>query len=122
MKTLLAAALAIAPVALAQTDTAEKTDTASRVTLPLAEYERLRAPERPKSITVVDTLRLSGTFKDHSLTVTFIGKSVGNRIATPVLGTASGLSVWGCTGNAIISRGDNAFQLTPLADSFNATC
>src|SRR5947208_3291333 len=102
MKTLLAAAfaVAVAPLLLAQTDTAEKTDTASRVTLPLAEYERLRAPERPESITVVDTLRLSGTFKDHSLAVTFIGKSVGHRVATPVLGTASGLSVWGCSGNA----------------------
>src|SRR5437773_11464617 len=54
--------LVVAPLALAQSEPAEKTDTASRVTLPLAEYDRLRAPDRPESNTVVDTMMLSGTF------------------------------------------------------------
>jgi hypothetical protein len=116
-------AVFLAAAALAQNEPA-KTDTASdsRVTLPLAEYDRLRAPDRPESITVVDTLRLAGTFKDRSLSVTFIGKSVGKRIATPVLNMSSGLSIWGCSGSAVISRGEKEFRITPLADSFTATC
>jgi hypothetical protein len=117
MKRLLAAIIVLAAPALVA-----QTDTASQVTLPLAEYDRLRAPDRPESITVVDTLLLSGTFKERNLTVTFTGKSVGKRVATPVLGTASGLVIWGCSGSAVISRGDDAFRITPLADSFTATC
>lgn len=110
----------IAPLAFAQTKPDPAPD--SRVTLPLAEYDRLRAPDRPESITVVDTLRLAGTFKDRNLTATFIGKSVGKRIATPVLSVAGGLSIWGCSGSAVISRGDKDFRITPLADTFTATC
>jgi len=113
MKRFLAAILVAAacPILLAQS-----------VTLPLEEYDKLREPDRPENITVVDTLRLSGTFKDRSLQATFIGKSVGRRIATPVLGIASGLLIWGCSGTAVISRGDDAFRLTPLADTFAVTC
>lgn len=113
--------LTFAPLAFAQSEP-EKTDTASRVTLPLAEYDRLRAPDRPENITVVDTLLLSGTFKDRNLTVSFLGKSVGRRVATPVLRDGSGLTIWGCSGSAVISRGEDAFRLTPLADSFTTTC
>ena len=124
MNRLLAAFLifaALAPTALAQNEN-EKTDTASRVTLPLAEYDRLRAPDRPESITVVDTLLLSGTFKERNLSLSFTGKSVGKRVATPVLKTQSGLLIWGCSGSAVISRGDDAFRVTPLADSFTVKC
>jgi hypothetical protein len=119
----LLALFTIAAPLLAQNE--QKTDTvsgSSRVTLPLAEYERLRAPDRPESIAVVDTLRLSGTFKDRSLSATFTGKSVGKRAATPVLSAASGLAIWGCSGSAVISRGEKDFLLTPLADAFTATC
>jgi hypothetical protein len=122
--------LLAAPFALAQGDANQNAassappgiDSASRVTLSLAEYERLRGPDRPENIVVVDTLRISGTFKDRNLAATFIGKSVGKHGARPVLHAASGLSVWGCSGNALVSRGDDAFLITPLADSFTTTC
>jgi hypothetical protein len=114
----------LAATAFAQNQPPDKTTTASdsRVTLPLTEYEQLRAPDRPESITVVDTMRLAGTFKERNLTVTFIGKSVGKRIATPVLEMSTGLSIWGCTGSAVISRGEKEFRITPLGDTFSATC
>jgi hypothetical protein len=92
------------------------------VTLPLDDYDKLKSPDRPEDITVVDTLLLAGAFKDRSLKVTFSGRSVGKRAATNVLNTSSGLLIWGCSGNAVISRGDDAFRITPLADSFTATC
>jgi hypothetical protein len=101
---------------------APATDTASHVTLPLAEYDRLRDPDRPENITVIDTLHLTGSFKERNLSVTFIGKSVGRHVATPILQTSGGISLWGCSGSAVISRAGDAFRLTPLSDSFSATC
>jgi len=93
----------------------------SQVILALPEYERLRGAE-PESFTVIDSARLAGTFRDRNLTVTFAGRSVGRRVASAVLSTSSGISVWGCDGQAVIRRGDEAFLLTPLADSFRTTC
>lgn len=72
---------------------------------------------------MVDLLRLGGSFRERNLSATFIGKSVGKHAATAVLQAAGGgLSIWGCSGNAIVSRGDSAFNITPLADSFSVTC
>jgi hypothetical protein len=101
---------------------APATDTASHVTLPLSEYDRLRDPDRPENVTVVDTLHLAGSFKERNLSVTFLGKSVGRHVATAVLQTSGGISLWGCSGSAVISRTADAFRLTPLSDSFSATC
>ena len=95
---------------------------AQNVTIPLDDYDKLRASNRPEDVTVVDTLLLAGSFKARNLTVTFTGKTVGKRAATDVLQTASGLLIWGCSGTAVISRGDDAFRITPLADTFTATC
>src|ERR1051325_7230596 len=44
---------------------------AQTVTLPIDEYDKLRAPDHPENVTVVDTLLLGGSFKDRNLTVTF---------------------------------------------------
>lgn len=95
---------------------------AQNVTIPLADYDKLRESGRLEDITVVDTLLLGGSFKDRNLTVTFSGKSVGKRAATDVLGTSSGLLIWGCSGSAVLSRGEGTFRITPLADTFTATC
>ncbi|HEV7922909.1 MAG TPA: hypothetical protein VGR02_19150, partial [Thermoanaerobaculia bacterium] len=63
------------------------------------------------------------SFKERNLAATFVGKSVGKHPATGVLQAANGgLSIWGCSGSALLTRGDNAFHITPLADSFSATC
>ncbi len=94
---------------------------AQTVTLPLTDYDKLRTPSAD-NITVVDTLRLSGSFRNRDLAVTFIGKSVGARSATAVLQAGGGLAVWGCSGNALISRDDASFRITPLAPSFEAKC
>ncbi|HKO54823.1 MAG TPA: hypothetical protein VJ276_03030 [Thermoanaerobaculia bacterium] len=96
---------------------------AQEVTLPLATYEQLRRPEQAENITVVDTIRLTGSFKERSLSATFVGKSVGKHAATAVLqAAAGGLSIWGCSGSALVSRGDNAFNITPLGETFSVTC
>jgi hypothetical protein len=104
------------PLLFAQTPT-----TTSQVILALPEYERLRTPE-PESFTVVDSARLGGTFRDHNLTITFTGRSVGRRATTAVLSAAGGISIWGCNGQAVITRGEDSFRITPLAESFTTTC
>lgn len=96
---------------------------AQQVTMPLAEYERLRRPEQAENVTVVDTIRLTGSFKERSLFATFVGKSVGKHPAASVLEAADGaLAIWGCSGNALITRAEAAFQITPLGDAFTVTC
>lgn len=109
------------PLVVAQEETRKVPEATSQVILALPEYERLRAPD-PESFTVVDSARLAGTFRDRNLTVTFTGRSVGRRVTTSVMSAAGGISVWGCNGQAVITRGDDSFRLTPLADSFTTTC
>jgi hypothetical protein len=111
----------VTPLVVAQDETKKIPETTSQVILALPEYERLRAPD-PESFTVIDSARLGGTFRDRNLTVTFIGRSVGRRVTTSVLSATGGISVWGCSGQAVITRGDDSFRLTPLADSFTTTC
>lgn len=105
----------------AQDETKKIPDATSQVILALPEYERLRAPEI-ESFTVVDSARLAGTFRDRNLTITFSGRSVGRRTTAAVLSAAGGISIWGCNGQAVITRGDDSFRLTPLAESFTTTC
>lgn len=111
----------VTPLVVAQDETKKIPEAASQVILALPEYERMRAPD-PESFTVVDSARLAGTFRDRNLTVTFTGRSVGRRVTTAVMSAAGGISVWGCSGQAVITRGDDSFRLTPLADSFTTTC
>lgn len=94
----------------------------TQVTLPLGEYERLRkAAERP-SLTVVDVLRLSGSFQGRSLGISFQGRSAGSLPAVDVL-AASGVVVYGCEGDGLLHRGENgAFRLAPLAAKFDVRC
>jgi len=95
---------------------------AQTVTLPLPDYEKLRGSVHSENVTVVDRVRLSGSFRNRDLSATFTGKSVGTRAGIVVFQATSGLSIWGCTGSAIVSRGDDGFRLTPMAESFSATC
>ena len=93
-----------------------------RVTLPLAEYERLHRLDERASVTVVDTLRLGGSFQSRSLTVSFSGRSSGKLPAEEVLGADKGTFVYGCSGNGIVSRSEEGFTLTPLAAKFDVNC
>ena len=69
-----------------------------QVTLPLAEYERIRRLEEQASVTVVDTLRLGGSFRSRNLTISFSGRSSGKRPPEEVLAAGEGVFVYGCTG------------------------
>ncbi len=95
----------------------------AQVTLPLPEYERLhRESERP-AITVVDVMRLSGSFKDHSLALSLSGRASGQMPAQPVLTSPPGVRVYGCEGDALLTRGkDGFFELVPLKPLFTLRC
>lgn len=98
-------------------------DASARVTLGLGDYERLRrAGERP-SATVVDTIQLSGTFREKDLLVTFSGRSVGTRPQVPALDNTNDVILSGCEGSAIVTRSaKGAFDVIPLADAFSVRC
>lgn len=94
---------------------------AARVTVPLDEWERVKRLDERPALTVVDTLRFTGSFKKRDLAVAFSGRAVGRMPALPVLSGPVGLH--GCEGDALLSRGDSGeWLLTPLAARFTLTC
>ncbi|MBN2369970.1 MAG: hypothetical protein JXO72_05735 [Vicinamibacteria bacterium] len=98
-------------------------DTApSQVTLPLPEYETLRRSQERASVTVVDTIRLAGSFRERDVRISFTGRSSGS-LPTETALSAENVVLFGCDGEAIVSRGEHgAFALTPLASRFAVNC
>jgi len=119
----LAVALALVLVApSARPDTAE-TPGAPSVTLPLPEYEALRKLREAPSLTVVDTLRVTGSFASRTLALSLAGRSSGTLPPAVVLESVDGAALAGCDGSALVSRGDGAaYALTPLGPRFEVRC
>jgi hypothetical protein len=93
---------------------------ASQVVLPLAEYERLQS--KP-SVTVIDTLRVSGSFQGHDLTMQLSGRASGLLPRVEVLSGPSGVRIYACEGDAILSRtSSGSFELVPQAAKFSLRC
>ena len=63
----------------------------AEVRLPLADYDALRR-EAP-SVTVVDTVRLAGSFRGRDLVMTLAGRASGRLDSIPVLTAASAEAV-----------------------------
>lgn len=94
-----------------------------RVTLPLSEYEQLRKLRETSSLTVVDTLKVTGSFASRSLALALSGRSAGALPAVVVLESVEGAALAGCDGTALVSRGDGAaYALTPLGPRFEVRC
>ena len=99
------------------------TSQSSTVTLPLDRYDELQKSNENASATVIDTMTLSGTFRDHDLSVTFAGRSVGTRAATGVISEAPDLTLSGCSGNALLVRsGKGGYHIIALEPSFTLRC
>ena len=78
-----------------------------RINLSLTEYDRLRQAQERNSVTVVDTLRLSGSFKANDLRVALVGRASGKLPVEEVLTGVSGAVLFGCEGDGLISRSSN---------------
>jgi hypothetical protein len=105
------------------TSTQPPTAPGSSVTIPLTRYEELQKSTENAAATVIDTLSLAGTFRDHNLTITFLGRSVGTRAATTVITGAPDLTLSGCSGDALLVRSSKgAYDLIALAPSFTLRC
>lgn len=90
------------------------------VSLPLAEYEKLVS--KP-AVTVIDTLRLTGSFAGKDLGVLLVGRSAGYLPRAEVLGGPSGLRIFGCEGEAVLSRNAaGVFEVLPQAPRFSLRC
>lgn len=93
------------------------------VTLSIQDYEALRSAQLRGAVTVVDLLQLGGRFADRSLSLRLDGRSSGHWPTEAVLEVPSGLLVYGCDGDALLSRTeDGRLQVTPLAGRFRVTC
>jgi len=94
----------------------------SHATVPLEEYERLRKLDERPSITVVDLLRVEGSFSRRDLSVTLTGRAAGTWPTAEVL-AAEGVRLHSCEGDALLSRSESgAFAVTPLAQRFRVRC
>lgn len=116
---------AAAPAAAETASTAGLTGEAAaraQVTLPLPEYQRLKALDERPGITVIDTLRLGGSFKARDLWIQLTGRSSGRMPPIEVLAAPSGVRVYGCEGEGIVGRDGGEFTLTPLANRFRVGC
>lgn len=113
--------LLVAPVA-SHAETAG-TGESPRVTLPLSEYEQLRKLRETSSLTVVDTLKVGGSFASRTLSLVLAGRSSGTLPPAVVLESVEGAALAGCDGTALVSRGDGAaYTLTPLGPRFEVRC
>ncbi len=96
--------------------------TSHQVSIPLDDYERLRRQGERPSLTVVDLLRVEGSFAKRDLAVTFTGRASGSWPSAEVL-RADGIRLHSCEGEALLSRAESgAFAVTPLAQKFALRC
>jgi len=95
---------------------------APQVTLPLEEYARLKQLEERPSLTVVDLVRLEGSFARRDLAIVFTGRATG-RLPTAEVLSAEGVRLHSCSGDALVTRADGGlFAITPSAGRFQARC
>ena len=114
--------LLVALLLSVNTPTAAPTAPPRQVTLPLDEYEKLRKLEERPSLTVVDLLRVEGSFARRDLAVALAGRATGTLPSADVL-SGEGFRLHSCRGDALVSRGESgAFALTPLAPRFQVRC
>jgi len=115
MRTFLLALVAALPL-LAQT-------TGSEVTLGLAEYEALKKAQESPSATVIDSVLLSGSFRERGLFITFSGRATGSKPLTRIIEQTNDVTIYACKGDALITRsGKGSFDLIPLAGAFEVRC
>lgn len=93
----------------------------SHVTVPLADYQQLVS--RP-AVTALELLRIEGSFEPRDLSLFVMGKTTGPGATVELLKTTDGARLWGCEGQAVLSRLDgDKYAVTPLSSpSFSLRC
>lgn len=96
--------------------------TSHQVSIPLADYEALRKQSERPDLTVIDLLRVEGSFARRDLSVVLAGRAAGSWPTAEAL-SAEGARLHSCQGEALLSRLDSgAFAVTPLAPKFTLRC
>lgn len=96
--------------------------TSHQVSIPLEDYEQLRKQSERPALTVIDLLRVEGSFGKRDLTIALTGRASGAWPTVEVL-QADGARLHSCEGDALLSRADSgAFAVTPLAQRFSLRC
>jgi len=93
-----------------------------QVSIPLDDYERLRHQADRPALTVVDLLRVEGSFERRDLSLVMTGRASGGWPTVEVL-SAEGARLHSCEGDALLSRTESgAFAVTPLKERFQLRC
>ncbi len=96
--------------------------TSHQVSIPLEDYEQLRKQSERPALTVVDLLRVEGSFGRRDLVIALTGRASGSWPTADVL-QAEGARLHSCEGDALLSRSETgAFAVTPLAPRFSLRC
>ncbi len=74
-----------------------------------------------ESIGVVETFRITGSFKARHFDVTVAGRTLGPRESIPLLAKSSA-SLYACTGSGLVFRDHGALALMPLDNHFEVHC
>jgi hypothetical protein len=101
---------------------AAEPSTSHQVSIPLADYEQLKKQTERPALTVVDLLRVEGSFAKRDLAVALSGRASGLWPTVEVL-QAEGARLHSCEGEALLSRAESGgFAVTPLAQRFSLRC
>jgi hypothetical protein len=96
--------------------------TSHQVSIPLEDYEALRKQSERPALTVIDLLRVEGSFARRDLSVVLTGRASGNMPTVEAL-SAEGARLHSCQGEALLSRAESGhFAVTPLAPRFTLRC
>lgn len=96
--------------------------TSHQVSIPLDDYEALRKQGERPALTVIDLLRVEGSFARRDLSVVLAGRASGSWPTVGVL-SAEGARLHSCEGDALLAREESGgFTVTPLAPRFTLRC
>lgn len=91
------------------------------VEVPLSQWTQLQARDDAPAITVVEEARLTGSLKRGDLRLLLAGRAT-RRLPTVDVFELSGALLFGCEGDALVSRNGTRYRLTPTATRFSVRC
>jgi hypothetical protein len=94
----------------------------STVTMPLKEYESLLKSTEKESLTILESINVSGSMRQKSLQLNVKGRSTGKLAKVPLLKLNGQFALSDCRGDALLSPEPGGVFLVPLKDAFTLTC
>lgn len=91
------------------------------IEVPLSRWTHLQERVEVAPITVVEQARISGSFRNGELQLQLTGRATPRLATVEVLELGDAL-LFGCDGDALVSRSGSRYRLTPTATRFTVRC